>query len=80
MYNFVFPRPSNLGFEWSDPSADGHQSSRRLTAGSISVERGINGLSPDQRLAARRKDIAPLVNELIAWMKRKRQAEAVQVL
>ena len=36
------------------------------------LERSINGLSPEQRVAARRKDIAPLVNDLIAWMKRER--------
>ena len=32
----------------------------------------INGLSPEARVAARRKDIAPLVNDLIDWMKRER--------
>jgi transposase len=32
------------------------------------AERSINGLPPDQRLAARRKDIAPLVREFIDWM------------
>lgn len=36
------------------------------------AERSINGLPPDQRLAARRKDIAPLVRELIDWMTRER--------
>jgi len=36
------------------------------------LERGINGQSPDQRLAVRRRDVAPLVNELIAWMKQER--------
>ena len=36
----------------------------------FALERGINGLSPEQRLAARRRDIAPLVNEFIAWMKK----------
>ena len=36
------------------------------------LERSINGLSPEERLAARRKDIAPLVNDLIEWMKRER--------
>ena len=36
------------------------------------LERSINGLSPEQRLAARRKDIAPLVEDLIDWMKRER--------
>jgi transposase len=36
------------------------------------LERSINGLSPEQRVAARRKDIAPLVNDLIDWMKRER--------
>src|SRR6202045_2815163 len=34
------------------------------------LERSINGLSPAQRVAARRNDIAPLVNDLIAWLKR----------
>jgi hypothetical protein len=36
------------------------------------LECSINGLSPEARVAARRKDIAPLVNELIEWMKRER--------
>lgn len=35
-------------------------------------ERGISGLSPEQRIAMRRRDIAPLVNEFIAWMKQER--------
>ena len=38
----------------------------------FALERSINGLSPEQRLAARHRDIAPLVNELIEWMKRER--------
>jgi transposase len=38
----------------------------------FALERSINGLSPEARLTARRKDIAPLVNELIEWMKRER--------
>jgi transposase len=38
----------------------------------FALERSINGSSPQERLAARRKDIAPLVNDLIAWMKRER--------
>jgi hypothetical protein len=38
----------------------------------FALERGINGLLPDQRLAARNRDIAPLVNEFIAWMKQER--------
>jgi hypothetical protein len=38
----------------------------------FALERSINGLSPEARVAARRKDIAPLVNELIEWMKRER--------
>ena len=38
----------------------------------FAAERAINGLSPAERAAVRRKDIAPLVNELIAWMKRER--------
>ena len=38
----------------------------------FAAERAINGLSPAERAAVRRKDIAPLVNELIEWMKRER--------
>ena len=38
----------------------------------FAAERAINGLSPVERLAVRRKEIAPLVNELIEWMKRER--------
>src|SRR6476619_3286828 len=38
----------------------------------FALERSINGLSPEQRVAARRRDIAPLVNDLIEWMKRER--------
>jgi transposase len=36
------------------------------------LERTINGLSPEERLVARRKDIAPPVNDLIDWMRRER--------
>jgi transposase len=36
------------------------------------LERSINGLSPEARVAARRTDIAPLVHDLIDWMKRER--------
>ena len=36
------------------------------------LERSINGMSREARLGARRKDIAPLVNDLIEWMKRER--------
>jgi transposase len=36
------------------------------------LERSINGSSPAERVAARRKEIAPLVNDLIDWMKRER--------
>src|SRR5712671_757018 len=39
----------------------------------FALERSINGCcSSAARVAARRKDIAPLVNELIEWMKRER--------
>jgi hypothetical protein len=38
----------------------------------FALERSINGSSPAERLAARRKDIAPLVHDLIDWMKRER--------
>ncbi len=36
------------------------------------LERTINGLSPQERLAARRTDIAPLVNALVDWMRQER--------
>jgi transposase len=36
------------------------------------LERSINGLPPQERLAARSKDIAPLVNDLIDWMRQER--------
>jgi hypothetical protein len=36
------------------------------------IERSINGLSPKLRVAARHKDIAPLVHSLIDWMKGER--------
>src|SRR3982074_1307963 len=38
----------------------------------FAAERSINGLSPAERVAARSKDIATLVNELIEWMKTER--------
>jgi transposase len=38
----------------------------------FALERSINGCSPEARVAARRNQIAPLVNELIEWMKRER--------
>jgi len=38
----------------------------------FAAERSINGLSPDRRLAARRTEIAPLVEDLIGWMTRER--------
>jgi len=36
------------------------------------LERAINGLSPQERVAARRIDIAPLVNDLVDWMRQER--------
>ena len=36
------------------------------------AERSINGLSPAERVEARRKNVAPLVDELIEWMKQER--------
>src|SRR5207249_8576882 len=36
------------------------------------LERSINGRTLEARMAVRRKDIAPLVNDLIDWMKRER--------
>jgi transposase len=38
----------------------------------FALERAIIGKSPDERLAARRRDVAPLVDELVEWMKRER--------
>ena len=38
----------------------------------FALERSINGLPTNERLAVRRKDIAPLVDDLIEWMKRER--------
>ncbi len=38
----------------------------------FALERAINGSSPAQRVAGRRKDIAPVVDDLIEWMKRER--------
>jgi transposase len=36
------------------------------------LERWLNGRSPNERLAGRRRDVAPLVADLIAWMTRER--------
>jgi hypothetical protein len=38
----------------------------------FTAERAINGMSADARLAARRTDVAPLVDELFAWMRGER--------
>jgi transposase len=38
----------------------------------FTLERSINGLSPEERVGARRKDIAPLVSDLIEWMREQR--------
>src|SRR5436305_9709701 len=38
----------------------------------FAAERAINGMSADARLAVRRSDIAPLVDELFAWMRNER--------
>jgi transposase len=38
----------------------------------FALERAINGSSPEARVAARRRDVAPLVDDLIEWMKRER--------
>jgi transposase len=38
----------------------------------FAAERSINGLSPAERVAVRRNDVAPLVSELIEWMKQER--------
>lgn len=38
----------------------------------FAAERAINGLSPAERLAARRQDVAPLVDDLLNWMRAER--------
>jgi transposase len=38
----------------------------------FALERSINALSPHERVAVRQRDIAPLVDDLIEWMKRER--------
>ena len=38
----------------------------------FALERSINGWLPEARAAARRRDTAPLVHDLIEWMKRER--------
>jgi transposase len=38
----------------------------------FTLERSINGSPPQERLAARSRDIAPLVNDLISWMRQER--------
>jgi transposase len=38
----------------------------------FAAEREIIGLSPSERAAIRRRDVTPLVNDLIEWMKRER--------
>ena len=38
----------------------------------FALERTINGLSPEERLAVRRRDVTPLVHELIEWMRGER--------
>ncbi len=44
---------------------------RRIDA-IFAAERSINGLSPDERLAVRRREIAPLVHDLLDWMQQER--------
>ena len=38
----------------------------------FTLERSINGLTPRERLTARRSDIAPLVDDLINWIRQER--------
>ncbi len=38
----------------------------------FALERSINGHSPEDRVAARRRDLAPLVNDFVDWMTRER--------
>jgi transposase len=51
-------------------AAAGEDEAKAETA--VPLERSINGLSPEERLAARRTDIAPLVDGLFDWMKQER--------
>jgi len=46
----------------------------------FALERSINGLSPEARVAARRKAIAPLVKDLIDWMKLSRHKEVARAM
>jgi len=47
------------------------QAVRRIDA-IFDIERGINGLSPEQRLATRHEQVVPLVAELETWMRAER--------
>ena len=47
------------------------QAVRRIDA-IFDIERGINGLSPGQRLATRHEQVVPLVAELETWMRAER--------
>ena len=38
----------------------------------FALERSINGLPSNERLTARRRDVAPLVKDLVDWMTRER--------
>jgi transposase len=41
----------------------------RRTDAIFAIERTINGLPPEQRLAVRRQSVAPLVSDLESWMR-----------
>jgi hypothetical protein len=65
--NSLTERPIDFGVRRTGPSSV----SCRRSKDRFGVRLG-NGLSPEQRVAVRRRDIAPLVDDLIDWMKRER--------
>jgi Transposase IS66 family len=65
--NSLTERPIDFGVRRTGPSSV----SCRRSKDRFGVRLG-NGLSPEQRVAVRCRDIAPLVDDLIDWMKRER--------
>jgi transposase len=69
---FVFPTsPRRRATATTALSPIAFEAVRKMDA-VFELERSINGLSSEARVAARRQDIAPPVNELIEWMKQER--------
>jgi hypothetical protein len=71
-------------FELADIASKARNQKKRITISPIAfeavqkfdaifeLERSISGSSPEARLGARRKEVAPRVNDLIEWMNRER--------